>query len=308
MTSTTGASAARAWIMTDSNPREEHIQSLANILSLIAIIGRMDKAAIQRVLASLGSTLLEVPGKPTIERDLARKLITEVAREQGDEAALAISSDIAFVAKAWQPVLDEYLPADPYQLVPYAEVLFALVNHSGTMLQNYEAFDRFGGADVVLPMAQLTAALRPHAVPAAGLAWEMIGFRDPADQALVASDREALYLFKAAVRSMCASIQPSSPDSSPGCLATCCTGRPACVPMPCRGRRHGCGLPRCCASRRKRPEAPWNSSADEYTRTYVLAQWILARYSHENEKDVTLTVNLVRRLLCAPGCTPAAAS
>jgi hypothetical protein len=178
--------------------REERIQELANILSLIAIVGRMDKMAIQRVLVSLGSTLMEVPGTPAVDRELASQLIASVAHEGGEEAALALTGDMVFIAEAWGPVLDEYSPLDPYRLMPFAEILFQLVNHSGGLLQSHDAFERFGGTDGVLPLNQLTAALRPYPAPAPGLRWELVGFSDPPDQALVGSDESIMYLFKAA--------------------------------------------------------------------------------------------------------------
>ena len=40
--------------MTDQTSAEDRIRSIANILSLVAIIGGMDKAAVQRVLVTLG--------------------------------------------------------------------------------------------------------------------------------------------------------------------------------------------------------------------------------------------------------------
>jgi hypothetical protein len=177
---------------------EQRIQALADILSLVAIIGLIDKAAIQRVLISLGSVLLDVQTTPVIDQNMARKLLAEIADEAGEDAALHIASDMAFVARAWRPVLDEYLPLDPYRLMPYAEIIYALVNHSGVALQQYEVLDRFGGSDFLIPFAQLSAALSTYAVPKIGLKWELVGFREPSDQALVASDEQNIYLFKAA--------------------------------------------------------------------------------------------------------------
>lgn len=178
---------------------DERVQALSDILSLIAIIGQIDKAAIQRVLITLGSSLFDVGTTLRVDRQMARKLLVEVASESGEEAALHVSSDLRFVAKAWRPVLDEFLSVeDPYTLLPYAEIIYALVNHSGVNLQKYEAFDRFGGPDIVLPMRQLTAALSSYAVPQGGLTWELVGFQDPADQALIASDARIIFLFKAA--------------------------------------------------------------------------------------------------------------
>ncbi len=189
--------------MTDPKPaetsfEEERIQSLADILSLIAIVGQMDKAAVQRILISLGSSLLGVKTDLVVDRDMARKLLVEIAKEEGEDAALYIASDMNFVARAWRPVLVEYTITDPYRLLPYAEIIYSLVIHSGVTLQDYEAFDRFGGPDVVLPMSQLNAALSAYAVPKPGLTWELVGFQDPADQALIASDAQNIYLFKAA--------------------------------------------------------------------------------------------------------------
>jgi hypothetical protein len=184
--------------MSEPKFQDEHIQSLANILSLVAIVGSMDKAAVQRVLITLGSSLMSIQTRPSVDRDMARKLLIQIAREQGEETALHVASDMAFVARAWRPVLDEYLPADPHRMLPYAEIIYTLVVYSGSTLQDYEAFDRFGGPDIVLPMQQLTAALKTYAVPHVGLAWEMVGFRDPPDQALIASDVDNIYLFKAA--------------------------------------------------------------------------------------------------------------
>lgn len=177
---------------------DERIQSLADILSLVAIIGRIDKAAIQRVLIALGSSLFDVQTAPVIDREIARKLLVQIATEAGDDAAVHIASDLAFVARAWQPVLDEWLPGDPYRLLPYAEILYSLVNYSGVVLQQHDAFERFGGPDVVLPLHQLTAALSAYSVPSTGLRWELVGFQDPPDQAMVASDAQNIYLFKAA--------------------------------------------------------------------------------------------------------------
>lgn len=184
--------------MTDPPNPEERIQALADILSLVAIIGLIDKAAIQRVLISLGSVLLDVQTTPVIDRDMARKLLGEIAHEAGEEAALHIASDMAFVARAWRPVLEEHLPLDPYRLMPYAEIIYALVNHSGVALQQYEVLDRFGGSDFLIPFDQLSAALSTYAAPKPALKWELVGFREPSDQALVASGEQNIYLFKAA--------------------------------------------------------------------------------------------------------------
>ena len=59
-------------------------------------------------------------------------------------------------------------------------------------------FEQFGGTDAVLPMVQLTSALSTHHLPRPGLTWELVGFEDPPDQVLVASDPHALHLLKAA--------------------------------------------------------------------------------------------------------------
>lgn len=185
--------------MPEPSLSEEHIQSLADVLSLVAIVGQIDKAAIQRVLVTLGAALLDVDGRLTVDRQLAGKLLIEIARESGEEAAMQIASDLNFVARAWQPVLDEYLSIDdPYRLLPFAEIVYALINYSGSTLQDYGVFERFGGPDVVLSMPQLSAALSTYAIPKTGLAWELVGFQDPPDQALVASDAENIFLFKAA--------------------------------------------------------------------------------------------------------------
>jgi hypothetical protein len=185
--------------MSDSLSQDELVQSLADVLSLVAIIGQIDKAAIQRVLVALGSSLMGIDSTLSIDRQLAKKLLVEISKESGEDAALHVASDLHFVASAWRPVLDEYLSGeDPYRLLPFAEILYALINYSGVTLQTHEAFERFGGPDIVLPMTQLTAALRAYPVPKPGLTWELVGFRDPPDQALVASDAETIYLFKAA--------------------------------------------------------------------------------------------------------------
>ena len=184
--------------MSDQITSDERIQAMADILSLVAIVGRVDKAAIQRVLISLGSSLFDVQTAPIVDREIARKLLIEVAREGGDDSAIHIASDLAWVARAWRPTLDEYLPIDPYRPLPYAEVLYALANFSGVALQQHDAFARFGGPDQVLPLPQLTTALSPYPLPKAGLRWEMVGFNDPPDQALIASDSQEIYLFKAA--------------------------------------------------------------------------------------------------------------
>jgi len=184
--------------MPDQLSAEERIQAMADVLSLVAIIGRIDKAAIQRVLISLGSTLFDLQTAPVIDREIARKLLVEVAAISGEEAALHIAGDLAWVARAWRPVLDEYMPIDPYRPLPFAEILYALMIHTGYTLQEHDTFERFGGPDVVLALPQLTAALSTYPVPKPGLRWEMVGFSDPPDQALIASDAENIFLFKAA--------------------------------------------------------------------------------------------------------------
>lgn len=177
---------------------EERIQSLANILSLVAIVGGMDKAAVQRVLISLGSNLINSPGGMMIEPDLAARLLAEIAREDGEESAMRVAADMAFVARAWKPVLDEYFVTDPHQVLPYAEILFALLNYTGHTLIEYDAFTQFGGPDLVLAMPQMTAALKSYPFPRTGLVWELVGFEDPPDYAIVASAVNTMYLFKLA--------------------------------------------------------------------------------------------------------------
>lgn len=184
--------------MDSSSSQEEKIQSLADILSLLAIVGQMDKAAVQRVLIALGANLMAVEPSQKIDPTLTRQLIVQIAAEAGEDAALYILSDLEFVARAWRPVLSQYLPSDPYRLLPYAEIVYALINHTGMTLYNYEAFERFGGPDEVLPMRQLTAALQTYPVPITGLTWELVGFRNPPDQALIGTSTDAIYLFKAA--------------------------------------------------------------------------------------------------------------
>jgi hypothetical protein len=182
----------------DLASQEERIQSLADILSLVAMVGGLDKGAIQRVLVTLGSSLLDVRQPLTVDRDLASRLLVRIAKESGETAAIEIASDMDFVAKSWRSVLKEYLPGDPHRALPYAEIIYALVNYSGSTLEQYGAFERFGGTDLVLPMPQLTASLRVMPLPRTNLTWEMIGFQDPHDQALVGSDEQNFYLFKAA--------------------------------------------------------------------------------------------------------------
>jgi len=184
--------------MTEPTAQEDKIQSLADVLSLLAIVGQLDKAAVQRVLIALGASLMDVEPTHRFDSDLTRKLIIQIAAEAGEEAALHTLSDMDFVARAWRPVLDQYLPSDPYRLLPYAEMVYALVNHTGMILYEYDAFERFGGADEVLPMRQLTASLQTYPVPVSGLTWDLIGFHAPPDQALIGTSDDAIYLFKAA--------------------------------------------------------------------------------------------------------------
>jgi hypothetical protein len=184
--------------MADQFSAEERIQALADILSLVAIVGRIDKAAIQRVLISLGSTLFDVQTAPVVDREIARKLLIEIAGVAGEDAALHIASDLAWVARSWRPVLEEYMPLEPYRPLPFAEIVYGLVSNSGYTLQEHDAFERFGGPDVVLPLPQLTAAMSTYPIPRAGLRWELVGFKDPPDQALIASDAQNIFLFKAA--------------------------------------------------------------------------------------------------------------
>jgi len=184
----------------DLAAQEERIQSLADMLSLVAILGGMDKGAIQRVLVSLGSSLLDVHSRQAVDRDLASRLLVQVAKESGERAAIDVASDIHFVATSWKPVLEDSLLSQPdaYRSLPYAEIVFALVNYSGDTLQEYAAFEQFGGADMVLNMYQLSTALQTYPVPNPGLKWDLVGFQDPPDQALVASDDQTYYLLKLA--------------------------------------------------------------------------------------------------------------
>jgi len=184
--------------MTDPISQEDKIQSLADVLSLLAIVGQMDKAAVQRVLIALGASLMDIEPTHRFDSDLTRQLIIQIAAEAGEESALYLLSDMDFVAAAWRPVLDQYLPSDPYRLLPYAEMIYALVNYTGMTLYEYDAFERFGGPDEVLPMRQLTASLQTYPVPVSGLTWELVGFRSPPDQALIGASGDAIYLFKAA--------------------------------------------------------------------------------------------------------------
>ncbi|GAB4479110.1 MAG: hypothetical protein Kow00124_24380 [Anaerolineae bacterium] len=182
--------------MADRASQEGKIQQLANILSLVAIVGGMDNAAVQRVLVSLGSALVGSHSGPLVDRDLAQKLLAQVVTQSGEQAALNVLSDLSFVAAAWQPVLDEFAPLDPHRPMPYAEIIDLLVNYSGAVLQRHDAFQLFGGADYTLPLDQLSAALSTYPVPQPGLKWELIGFPDSPDFALVAGDARTLFLFK----------------------------------------------------------------------------------------------------------------
>lgn len=177
---------------------EERIQTLANLLSLVAIIGRMDTAAIQRVLVSLGSELVDISPSAKVNTDIVKKLLAQIAKEQGEEAAMQIATDLAFVARAWQPVLQQFNEDDPHRLMPYAEIIYAFFNYSGRALQEYEAFELFGGTELTLPMRSLSAAMRPYTLPEDNLLWEMVGFTDPPDAVLVASNINTMYLMKAA--------------------------------------------------------------------------------------------------------------
>jgi hypothetical protein len=186
--------------MTDQPPQQEdRIQALANILSLVAIVGGMDKAAVQRVLVALGGSLVSTPGPLRVSPELASQLLAQIARDEGEQAVFRIASDMSFVARAWKPVLSQYAIDQPQSLLPFAEILFALFNYSGMTLYDHGAFERFGGPDVVLALPQLTAALKPYPAPRPGLLWEIVGFQEPPDQAVIASDAATMYLFKAAV-------------------------------------------------------------------------------------------------------------
>ncbi len=185
----------------DLASQEERIQSLADMLSLLAIVGGMEKSAVQRVLVSLGTALLDVRTPLVIDRDLASRLLVGIARESGERAAIEVASDMDFVARAWRPVLDDRLnlsPGDPYRPLPYAEILFALVNHSGYALADHGVFEQFGGPELLLPLGQLSAALRNYAIPRPGLTWDLVGLGDPSDQALVGSDAVNYFLLKTA--------------------------------------------------------------------------------------------------------------
>ena len=184
-----------------SNPsQEQKVQYLADILSLVAIVGKLDSAAMQRVLASLGNELADITPSEPIDPKLAARLVAEIAENASVGEAADVANDFAFVGRAWREVLDEYRPFGPYESLPFAEILFALVNRAGMALTEQQAIERFGGSDLLLPMAQLTAALQTYAVPEPNLTWEMIGFAEPDDQALIGTDynTNTMYLFKSA--------------------------------------------------------------------------------------------------------------
>lgn len=178
--------------------QDAQIQYLSDILSLVAVIGQMDATAMQRVLAALGPQLASLEPPAPINPKLAARLLAEVAAQGDEQTAANVASDIAFVAQSWRDALRQYQPIDPYELLPYAEIVFTLTNHTGAALAGRDIFLRFGGEDLVLPMSQLTAALKPFPVPKSELNWEMVGFVEPADQALVGSDERMMYLFKSA--------------------------------------------------------------------------------------------------------------
>jgi hypothetical protein len=184
--------------MSTPKQQEEKVQYLADVLSLVAVVGRMEAAVMQRVLASLGNQLAAIQPPEPIDPELAARLVAEIATHAGEKTATHVASDIAFVAEAWGDVLREYQPFDPHELLPYAEIIFSLVNHTGVALASRNIFERFGGEDLLLPMPQLTAALSVYVVPKPNLRWEMIGFVEPSDQALIGSDEQMMYLFKSA--------------------------------------------------------------------------------------------------------------
>ena len=182
-----------------SNPTQDiKIQYLADILSLVAIVGKLDSGVMERVLASLGNELADINPPEPLDPELAAKLIAESAIQSREQSAANIARDFAFVAEAWKEVLAEHRPLDPYQLLPFAEIIFALVNHTGAALAARNAFERFGGDDLLVPMPQLSAALQTHAIPKPNLRWEMLGFVEPNDQALIGNDDKMTYLFKSA--------------------------------------------------------------------------------------------------------------
>lgn len=178
--------------------QDDQIQYLADILSLVAVIGQIDATAMQRVLAALGPQLAAIEPPAPIDPQLAARLVAELGAQADSQTAANVVSDIAFVAEAWHDVLRQFQPLDPYELLPFAEIVFALANHTGSALASRDIIARFGGEDLLLPMPQLTAALQPFPVPNPDLTWEMIGFVEPADQALIGSDERMMYLFKSA--------------------------------------------------------------------------------------------------------------
>lgn len=178
--------------------REDKVQYLADVLSLVAVVGQMDAAVMQRVLASLGAQLAALKPPDPIDPELAARLVAEIATHAGDKTAASVAGDMAFLSESWSDVLREYRPFDPYEILPYAEIIFSLVNHTGIALASRNIFERFGGEDLLVPMPQLTAALRVHPVPKPDLRWEMIAFQEPSDQALIGSDEKMMYLFKSA--------------------------------------------------------------------------------------------------------------
>jgi hypothetical protein len=186
--------------MTDQFGTDEKIDLLAQLLTLLALVGRVDKTAMNRVLTSLGPALVSLHPSRPVPPNLARQLIVSIAAETDKETALNIAADLDFVAEAWRDVLDQFSAPDLHGELPYAEITFALANHTGAVLQERDTLSRFGGPDLILPMPQLSAALQTYPAPRTGLAWEMVGFLDPPDQALVASspDGAVAFLFKAA--------------------------------------------------------------------------------------------------------------
>lgn len=184
--------------MSTSNQHEDKIQYLADILSFVAVVGRMDSAVMQLVLASLGSQLAGLKPPEPIDPKLAAQLVAEIAGKAGRKVAAEVTNDLSFVGSAWRSVLEEFGPFDPYEELPYADIIFALVNHTGTAFASHHIITRFGGEDLLIPMTQLTAALKTHSVPKPGLTWQMIGFLEPTDQALIAIDENIMYLFKSA--------------------------------------------------------------------------------------------------------------
>ena len=124
----------------DLASQEAQIQSLADVLSLLAMLGGMDKPAVQRVLISLGRDLLHIRHPLTVDRELATRLLVQIAKSSGEQAALDIATDMHFVAEAWQPVLNDYFTDDPHRVLPFAEIIYALANYTGNALFRYGAF------------------------------------------------------------------------------------------------------------------------------------------------------------------------